>query len=310
MSPENTQPVLSTKTPAAHLPDLIALFLRSKDFSVDTRRNYGLALRHFRQFLERHQIKKPIPEDLFRFRDEYLASLDISPRSSNLYIYAVKSLFSFLDARGLYPDMAQFLKGFARPLVHLRGWLSESQIRQVLDTIQRKSIQDYRNYALINLMARTGLRSIELIRADLGDTQMREDVRVLMVQGKGCRAKDAWVVVTDKAWQPVIEYHERRGGVRETDPLFVSHARRNPSGRMTTRSIRRICRDLFQKAGLNVKSLSSHSLRHSTATIALLRGAKVEQVQAMLRHKSSETTQMYVRDIERIKNPAEKFVDF
>jgi len=303
------QPVTQKIAPLK-MPDLAETFLRSKDFSAETRRNYALALRHLVQFLERSRITRPIPEDLFRFRDEYLSALKLTPRSCNLYIYAVKSFFAFLDARGLYPDLAHFMKGFARPVVHLRGWLSDTQIRQVLDGVERKTLLDFRNYALINLLARTGLHTIELTRADLGDVQTRDDVRVLMVQGKGRRDKDAWVVLTDKAWGPLEEYHKRRGHLLAESPLLAAHARRNPQGRMTTRSVRRICRALFQKAGLDVRILSAHSLRHSTATIALLKGAKVEQVQGMLRHKSVETTMMYVRDIERIKNPAEKFVDF
>lgn len=290
--------------------DLVDKFLRNKDISSETRRGYRIALEHLSNFFAQKGTVHPIPEDLIEFRDGYLAALDLDARTRALYFYAVKSFFSFLARFGIYPNVGQFVRGARRPEIHARAWLTAEQLRKVLDSIERKSVSDYRDYALINFLARTALRPIEVVRARIEDIQVREGVRVLMVQGAGRQIKDEFVVVTEAAWQPVVEYHRLRKELVAESPIFAAHSPNNSNRPMSTRMVRAICRERFLRAGLDVSNISAFSLRHSAAALALQGGAQLEELQAMMRHKSIETTRIYLRDLERLKSAAEKKIDF
>ena len=60
-----------------------------------------------------------------------------------------------------------------------------------------------RDFAIVNLILRTGLRTIEVVRADVGDITFKGNRRILRVWGKGHDTKDDFVVLTDKTYLPI-----------------------------------------------------------------------------------------------------------
>ena len=70
---------------------------------------------------------------------------------------------------------------------------------------------------------------------------------------------------------------------------------------MITRSISRICKTAMRDASYNSKRLTTHSLRHSAVTIALLAGLSIQEVSQFARHSSINVTLIYAHDIERLK---------
>jgi len=93
-------------------------------------------------------------------------------------------------------------------------------------------------------------------------------------------------------------------------PLFASTSNRNSGGRLTTRTIRGLVKKQLRGIGLDDSRKSAHSLRHTFATLALSNGAPVTQVQEAMRHKDISTTMVYVHLMNRLKNAAERYVDF
>lgn len=85
-------------------------------------------------------------------------------------------------------------------------------------------------------MVRTGPRTIEVIRANVGDIRQESGQTVLWLQGKGSDVKDAFVVLTPSALYPLMEYLSARGGTRESEPLFGSTSDSNRHKRMTTKN--------------------------------------------------------------------------
>ncbi len=77
-----------------------------------------------------------------------------------------------------------------------------------------------RDFALLNLLLRTGLRDIEVVRADCGDIQTVSGVDVLYIQGKGRPGKDNYVVLTESALAPIRDYLGMRDDSRDSSPLF------------------------------------------------------------------------------------------
>ena len=170
-----------------------------------------------------------------------------------------------------------------------------------------------RNYAMINLMLRTGLRTIEVSRADVGDITTKRDRRILKVWGKGRSEKDSFVVLTEPAYLPIKEYLDNiRPYAKAAEPLFAGIGLGHNGNRLSTRSIQSICKEALRSIGLEGHEYSAHSLRHTTGTQILLNGGTMMDVQNVLRHSSPATSQIYVNTImedKRLDDASEQILD-
>lgn len=303
------------------LEELVERFLAGHDVRATSRGTYCRQLREFTKWVEAEGLRLTDirREQVLAYRG-YLearagaAGEGLSSYSVAGYLTAVRRLFTWLEAERIYPDVARGVKGPKRPRGHKKDILTEEQLRACLEAVERDTglgeHERARNYALFNLMARTGLRDIEAARASYGDIRRVEGERVLYVQGKGRDEADEFVLLTPKAYKPLRAYLDTRPHVWEGSPLFVSHSRRNYGERLTSRSISRIVKNTLRAAALDDSRLTAHSLRHSAISMAIRNGATLEQAQAMARHGSPATTMIYFHNLDRVKNGAEKFVDF
>jgi integrase/recombinase XerC/integrase/recombinase XerD len=166
-----------------------------------------------------------------------------------------------------------------------------------------------RDLALLNLLIRTGLRTIEVIRADIGDIRQQGTEALLWIQGKGQDAKDQFVILTDNTLRPIYEYLQARGARDKDKPLYASISDRNNGTRLTTRSVRRIVKERLRSIGIDSERLTAHSLRHTTITLSLEAGATIQEAQALGRHANINTTLIYAHNIDRLKNAPERLID-
>jgi integrase/recombinase XerC/integrase/recombinase XerD len=152
---------------------------------------------------------------------------------------------------------------------------------------------------------------VEVIRLNIEDISYKGGQRILKVWGKGRDERDNFVVLTDKAYQPIKTYLDTRGNTTLKEPMFVSTSNRNQKGRLTTRTISKICKDGFRAIGIDGKEYTAHSLRHTTA-VMLLKNGTLSDVQSVLRHASPVTSQIYTKSVEeelRLQNPSEMKLD-
>lgn len=291
-------------------------FLAQLSRKKSTKATYRRMLRQFVSFLLEEGLLAKLGRKDLRKVDivAYKEALEESGKEAHTvsaYLTAVRRFFSYLQGAGIYPDIAKDVEGPKKPKGHRKEWLSGDQIRQVLGGIDRSSLDGLRDYALINLLARTGLRTIEIARATVGDIRQKQGAKVLYIQGKNRSTKDEFVVLTQEALEPIREYHLARGTLLLPDePLFSSSSNRNFGEALTPRSISRICKDRMKAVGLDDNLLTAHSLRHSAITLSILGGASLVQAQAMARHSDPRTTQIYFHNIERVSLAAEKLVHF
>jgi len=291
------------------VPELMDSFLAAQDIRGVSKVAYRNGLKRFLAWLETNQITQPDREAVLKFK-VYLQESGLAANTLNTYLIGVRRFFAFLEASRLYPDVAKTIKGVKQSNGHLRETPTVSQVRAMLDGIDRSTLQGKRDFALINLMARTGLRTIEVIRASVEDVKQEAGEALLFVQGKGRDSKDEFVLLTEASLGPILEYLRARGKVEPGDPLFVSHSDRNSGERLTTRTIRGVSKLYLRKIGLNKKQLSAHSFRHFAITTSIRGGAAIQQTQAMARHASIETTMGYNHNLDRIEQAAERFIDF
>jgi integrase/recombinase XerC/integrase/recombinase XerD len=194
---------------------------------------------------------------------------------------------------------AKVAKGFRKDT------FSVSQLHQLLNSVDKTSLQGQRDFALLNLLIRTGLRTIEVLRANVGDLRQEGGETVLIVQGKGRDSKDDFVLLTEETLAPIREYLTARDA-RADEPLFTSHSTRNSGTRLATRSMRGIVKRYLRKCNLDSERLSAHSFRHTAITLALMAGASIQEAQALARHSQITSTMVYAQNLNRIASAPER----
>jgi integrase/recombinase XerC/integrase/recombinase XerD len=288
---------------------LVDKFLAAQDVKASSKETYRRSLRNFLEHLNENRIKKPTFETILAFKAS-LIERGLSSLTVNSYLVVCRKFFAFLDRMGIYPNIAKDIKGIKGASFFMKDPLSQKQIKELFLSIDTKTVFGKRDYAILNLMVRTGLRSIEVCSADVGDIRQYDGEVLLYVRSKGRDTKDEFVLLTKETINPILAYLKERDDAKLSAPLFASESNRNRSGRLTTRSIRGLVKKYLRGIGLDHVRLSSHSLRHTFATLALSNGAPVMQVKEALRHKDIQSTMVYAHMIDRLKNAAEKYINF
>lgn len=297
--------------PSSNWRDILDAFIVSLDVRESSRELYRRTLRLYFEWLgaEGKLLKDIDRTDILQYKDTLFAK-GLSPLSVASYLTALKEFYTWTEAQKLYPNVANGIKTPHRKQTFRKQHLTEEKSRELLDYFEGS---DLRDFAIVNLLLRTGLRTIELVRANIEDITYRGDRRILKVWGKGRDDRDNFVILTDKAYKPIQDYlSTSRRGANVCEPLFVSDSHRNEGGRLTTRTISGICKTGLRAVGLDSHSFTAHSLRHTTAVEILKRGGNLSQAQAVLRHTNPNTTQIYVESIKedlRLQNAPETLLD-
>ncbi|MGB9666253.1 MAG: tyrosine-type recombinase/integrase [Candidatus Cryosericum sp.] len=298
----------SAGTLAANLDQLIESFLLAQDVGGTSKVVYRRALKRFKEFLRLREAAGGTgyltKTDIVQYKSHLLA-VGLSPRTGNLYLTAVRQFFKYLESNRVYPDVSAGLKGFKRSYGFNRDPLTLQQARDLLNSIDTSTIIGLRDFAMINLMLRTGLRTMEVVGSNVGDIRQTSNATLLYVRSKGKDAKDDFVVLTREAYEPITRYLAARHCTDPRAPLFVSHSNNNKDKRITTRTLRLEVKQKLLGIGLYSSRISAHSLRHTFATMALQNGATIEQVRDTLRHQNITTTQIYVHTTDRLEHAAE-----
>lgn len=284
--------------------DMLARFIAFIDTRPATAATYTRALRQFFKYLADNGISAPTRADIIDYRETLKAS-GHKPATIANYIISVRQFFKWTESEGIYPDMAANVKGARIEKGHKKDPLTSRQVKTVLSGIDRNATTGARDYAILAVMITGGLRTIEIIRANIDDLRALGDETVLYIQGKGKDEKSDFIKITAPTEKAIRKYLKMRGKAEGAAPLFCSQSHNSTGARMTTRSISRIVKDRLIAAGLDSDRLTAHSLRHTAATLNLLNGGTLDETQQLLRHSKIDTTMIYAHHLDRAKNDSE-----
>jgi integrase/recombinase XerC/integrase/recombinase XerD len=290
------------------LEELIDNFIQAQDVRPSSRESYRKGLKKFLEWLWAREIVRPTRETILDYK-ESLKEGGLSSYSISSYIVTVRKFFNWLEATRGLPNIAKGIKGAKRARGFRKDPLTLGQVKELLESIDRAELPGLRDYALINLFVRTGLRTIEAIRANVEDIRQEGGEALLWIQGKGRDDKDEFVLLTGETLKPIYEYLQARGSTKPEAPLFSSMSHRNGGARLTTRTLRRIIKGRLQAIGIDSDRLTAHSLRHTAITMSLKAGATIQEAQALARHANINTTLIYAHNIDRIKQAPERKID-
>lgn len=262
------------------------------DVADKTVETYDIAIRQFANYLSCKGIEKPIRDDVIAFR-EYLKA-EHSVATVNSYLVALRNFFKFLEYNDLYKDITDNVKNLKDTNLHKREALSLEICQKISD-----NAKNLREKVIFMLTLVCGLRANEVVNIEINDLKYEEEQYRLYVLGKGRDDKTDYVIVPNNVVELIKEYVQE---YNITGYLFVSTSHNNAGGKMTTRSIRRIVNEMFERVGVKRDTVVFHSLRHSFATISIENGQDIRDVSKALRHKSIATTETYLHDIEMRNN--------
>jgi integrase/recombinase XerD len=222
----------------------------------------------------------------------------------NARLAAVHSFFRYAALR--CPDHAALIqrvlaippKRFDRAIVN---FLTRTETDALLAAPDRTTWIGRRDHALLLVAVHTGLRVSELIGLTISDVELGTGAH-LRCHGKG--RKDRATPLTTPTAKTVKTWLAERGG-RTSEPLFPtrrgSPLSRDAVGRLVTKhaaTARTTC------PSLQTKTVTPHTLRHSTAMALLHAGVDITVIALWLGHESTETTQIYLHADMTIKERA------
>lgn len=298
-------------TPAPlRVHELIDAFIASQDVKASSKGLYRRTLRLFFGWIERkgYELRDVARPHLIEYKEELLRA-GLSTLSVGSYISSVRLFYEWTEANRYYPNIARGIRAPRRVQEIRKMPLTPRQAADLLTHVE--TTQSARDYAIVNLLIRTGLRTIELVRANVEDIKYISGHRVLMVQGKGMNAKDSYVKLTDKAYAPIAR-HLAGETLPAGAPVFRSCSNNSKGERMTTRSVSGVVKDAMRAIGLDDRAYTAHSLRYTAVVNCRRAGGTQEQAQMMARHASPATTQIYDRYFrmeERLAHSGEDLID-
>lgn len=224
----------------------------------------------------------------------------VSSGSAKGRVAELRSMLRFLHLQGLTPMRL----GSSVPPVG--GWrlatvpptISPEDVQRLLDSCDRTTLIGRRDFAMMTVIARLGVRSIEIARLELEDLDWRTGE--LLIRGKGGR-HDRLSLPTDVG-QALVDYLTERPGITTVRQVFLTL--RAPHGPIRADLVGDVVQRACQRAGIG--HIGPHRLRHALARELLRRGAGLLAIGQVLRHQDLATTALYAKvDLDTLRRVAQ-----
>jgi len=267
--------------------------VRERGLAPASRANYLPAVR---RLLSRRFGNGSVRLDQLRPEDVRLcvvrAARVVSPGRMKLIVTALRTFLRWLRMRG---DTVTDLAGCVPSvpdwrLTTLPKSIAPEQVDRLLRHCDRRTVVGKRDYAILLLLARLGLRAGEVVAMELDDLDW--DAGEVVIRGKGGR--HARLPLPRDTGAAIASYL-RDGRPRcSTRRLFV-RARAPLRGFANSIAICTIVERALTRAGLDPPRKGAHLLRHTLACTMLRRGASLAEIGDVLRHRSPDTTAIYAK---------------
>jgi integrase/recombinase XerD len=223
-------------------------------------------------------------------------------RRAKLMTTALRSFLRYARYRGdVTLDLAAAVPVVANwSMQSIPRAISAEQTRQLLASIDRRTAVGRRNYAILLLLARLGLRACEVAFLELDDIDWRSGQ--LSVRGKGGQRNELPLPAdVGKAIATYLQHgrphsNSRRVFLRVEAPI---------TGFRGSTGIITLVRRSLQRAGIDAPTMGAHQFRHGLATQMLSHGASLSEIGEVLGHHHPQTTKMYATvDIKALRTLA------
>ncbi len=275
-----------------------------------SRKTYTIDAKHFAQWLASQEISLTSldRDDLVAYR-AHLAEIYAQSTAARMWAVVRRLLDEALQRGLLLKNPAEGIRWFkAGDDESPHRALKREEAKALLDATDRSTAIGKRDYALLMLLLRTGIRRAEAAALTIGDLVMEQGYHVAIIRhGKGNKRGLAKLPVEVR--QVIDDYLEAAGRTHAAPeaPLFVSFRKGDHAqeGALHPNQVERIVKQRAQAIGI---AMSPHGMRASFITLAFEGGADLVLVQDAARHKDPRTTRRYQKRRDNLHKNAVDFV--
>ena len=208
--------------------------------------------------------------------------------SAKLMVTDLRSLLRFLHMRGLCDDLSAAAPAVAgHRFARLPRHIPQEEVQQLLDSCDLGTAVGKRDYAILLLLSRLGLRAVEVTVLELGDMHWASGK--ILVHGKGSQYD--WLPLPQDVGEAVARYLQEARPPTTSRRVFLRA--RAPFLDLSCEGIKAVVQRASRRAHLPLRS--AHQLRHTAATQMLRAGVSLQGVAEVLRHQSLSTTAIYAK---------------
>ena len=168
--------------------------------------------------------------------------------------------------------------------------ISSDQVRQLFSRLDRNTPVGRRDYAILLLLARLGVRAGEVVTLELDDIDWKAGC--VSVHGKSGRRTQ--LPLPQEVGEAIVAYL-REGRPRSDSRRVFLRAKAPVRGLLGPSAISTVVRHALLRTGIDAPTLGAHQFRHGLATQMLRRGASLSEIGELLGHRSPETTKIYTK---------------
>ncbi|CAM4519404.1 integrase/recombinase XerD [Paenibacillus endophyticus] len=299
--------VMPEKEPRFTDEQKIQMFLSSRSQSQHTFKSYFRAIERFRLFISGRDLNDVSWREIEAFKLFLMSiknektGLPLAPATISAIIAALKSLYKW----GCDPNIGLFKQNPTSsvrlpviPLTSKKHFLTKNEVGKLLHFLQH---DNERNYLIALSLLLLGLRVSELCAVkwcDFYSDPLESTVWLTVTKGKGGKVRD--IKVPRHLWMLYSRYLDRQPNLSNRSDVVIFG--------ISSRQVERMIKISCSKTGLD-KPVTPHWLRHTNATLALLNGASLQQVQESLGHAHINTTQRYLHTVEQLAKSASDYVE-
>jgi site-specific recombinase XerD len=225
---------------------------------------------------------------------------DRSAASGKAMCWALRSFLRYLHHKGLNPlALAGCVPSIRRwKLASLPTYLSAVQVQTVLEGCDRATALGRRDYAILMMLAKLGLRAGEVATLPLDDVDWRSGEMLIRAKGR----QRARIPIPPDVGAAVAAYLRDSRPKSSCRRLFLRTLAPNV-GFASGCAITMVAKTALDRAGIRgYAHQGAHLFRHSLATELLRSGATLSEIGQLLRHENHDTTRIYAKvDIEALR---------
>lgn len=292
-TPAKKQP----KTPLSPKQRLISNYIRylseQRGLTKATVGNYVAGVEHFlstrfqQQSLNLRRLRAPDITGFVQHRAHKLR-----PKSAHLLLTGLRSFLRYLQHQGkLRTNLAVCVPSVARwSFAEVPKFLPARSVRTVLQRTKGRTPVHRRDYAILLLLARLGVRASAIVGLNLEDIDW-EGARITIREKGGYRPQ---VPLPADVGEAIAEYLRHGRPCSPCRRVFLRD-RAPRRGLANRRSVSSVVMRALARAGVDSACKGAHLLRHSLATDMIQHGASLDEIGNLLGHRSPETTMIYAK---------------
>ena len=288
------EPVAPAATAADLLQSEFRLYLQQERALASTTQSYYLAF--VSEFLKERFGTGPVDLSSLSAADVTgfvrRRAVTIQSRRVQLMTTALRSFLRFARCRGdIDKDLAACVPAVANwKLSTIPRAIPSSQVELVLTSVDRRTAMGRRDYAILLILARLGLRAGEIKTLTLEDLDWQEGL--ITVRGKAGRYSQ--LPLPADVGEAIADYLHHGRPMDSSRCVFLRT--RAPAGGFKGQcGIGSVVKHALARAGVHALRKGAHQFRHGLASQMLRQGASLFEIGELLRHRSPQTTAIYAK---------------